>query len=141
MFEDAAEKVWGHLGRAFAIGGGEAVLARAADAANGQARTGAQAQCVAGIIETEGVGKLGKNLSHDLTPAGQRAGIFFEAVVSGQLGHEMSRNHIAELAQEGEAAARWLGGRLFFIPDLVVGFKPASQLFLPHQTFNAGGHL
>ena len=104
-------------------------LLGAAGAANGRERAGVQAQGVADIIETEGVGELGEDQAHDMTPRREGAGLFCDAGVPGHLGHEVRRNQIAELAQEGEAAARWLADRLFFHPDLVAGCKPASQLF------------
>ena len=66
--EDGPEKVLRQLGWALAVGGGEPVLARAAGAANGRERARVQAQGIADVIEAEGVGELGEEQTHDMTP-------------------------------------------------------------------------
>ena len=123
---------------------GEALefLAGAAGAANGRERAGVQAQGVADIIETEGVGELGEDQAHDMTPRCEGAGLFLDAGVAGQLGHQVRRNKVAELAQERELAARWRAVFGCFHPrpcGRVQTRKPT--LFLPHQTIKAEGHL
>jgi len=64
-----------------------------------------------------------------MTPRRERARAFDHACVARQLGHQMRRNKIAELAKKRELSWRWLALSLFFIPRLVAGIKPASQLF------------
>lgn len=127
MAEDRPEQVLGQLGGAFAVGGGEAVLAGAAGAAKGRERAGVQAQGVTDIVEAEGVRELGEDQTHDMTPRTEAAGLVGDAGVPGQLGHEVRRNQMAELAQEGETAARWLAERLVVHPrpcDRVPTRKP-----------------
>src|SRR6185295_13182871 len=116
MLEHSPEEVLGHLGRALTVGGGEAVFAGAAGAAKGRERTGVEPQGVADVIEAEGVGELGEDQAHHMTPWREGAGFFCHAGVPGQSGHEVRGNQIAELAQEREAAARWPAEHLFFHP-------------------------
>ena len=88
------------------------------------------------------MGELGVEQAHDMTPRREAAGFFCDARVPGQLGDQVRGNQIAELAQEGEAAARWLADRLFFHPrpcGRVQTRKPT--LFSPHQTIKPGGQL
>ena len=86
--------------------------------------------------------KLGKDQAHHMTPRREGAGIFRDAGVPSQFGNQVRWNQIAELAQEGEAAARWFAERLFFHPrpcGRVQTRKPT--LILLHQTIKAGGQL
>ena len=93
-------------------------------------RTGVQAQGVADIIKTEGVGELGEDQAHDMTPRCESAGFFCDAGVAGQLRDQVCGNQIAELAQEGETAARWFADRLFFSsPTLWPGSSPQANSF------------
>ncbi len=108
MAEDGIEKVLGHLGGAFPVGGGERILARRGRATHGRERPRMQPQGVANIVEADGVGQLGIEQTHHMTPRRESAGAFGDAGVPRQFGHQMCRNKIAELMQEREAAARWL---------------------------------
>lgn len=142
MFEHPPEEVLGHLGWALTVGGGEAVFAGRAGPAQGRERTRVQPQGVADVVEAQGVGELGEDQAHHMAPRRETAGFFCDARIPGQLGDEVRRNQIAELAQEGEAAARWLAERLFFHPrpcGRVQTRRPT--LFLPHQTIKAGRQL
>ena len=142
MFEDGPEKVLRHLGGALAVGGGEAVLAGRGRAANGRERTRVQTQGVTDIIEAEGVGELGVEQTHDMAPRREAAGFFFDAGVPRQFGYEVSRNQIAELAQECEAAAGWLAELWFFHSRPCGRIQTRTPtLFLHHEITKPGGHL
>jgi hypothetical protein len=108
MAEDGIEKVLGHLGGAFAIGGGEGVLAGRGCATHRRERSRMQPQGITHIIESDGMGQLGIEQTHDMTPGCERASAFGNPCIPRQFGHQVCRNKIAELMQEREAAARWL---------------------------------
>lgn len=145
MFEHPPEEVLGHLGWALPVGGGKAVLAGRAGPAQGRERTRVQPQGVADVVEAEGVGELGEDQAHHMTPRREGAGFFCDPGVPGQLGNEVRRNQIAELAQEGEAAARWLADRLFFHPrpcGRVQTCKPTLFFTSPnHQSWETAVNL
>ena len=79
-----------------------------------------QPQGITDIVEPDGMGQLGIEQAHDMTPGRKRAGTLNHASIPRQLGHQMRRNKIAELVQEREAAARWLV-RCGFIHPLPCG--------------------
>lgn len=132
MAQDGIEEILGHLGGAFPIGAGERILAGRGRATHRRERSRMQPQGIADIVETDGVGQLGVEQTHDMTPRRERAGAFGDAGVPRQLGHQMRRNKIAELVQEREAAARWLV-RCGFIHPLPCGrfTRGKPTLFYP----------
>ena len=77
--------------------------------------------------------------THHMTPRRERAGAFDNASIPRQFGHQMRRNKIAELAQEREAAARWLV-RCGFIHSLPCGrfTRCKPTLFYPSTRKPAG---
>ena len=52
---------------------------------------------------------MGVEEAYHMAPRAKRAGLGVCPGVPGQLRHEMSGNEIAELVQQREVAARWLG--------------------------------
>ena len=132
MAQDGVEEVLGHLGGAFAVGGGERILAGRGRATHRRERPRMQAQGVADIVEADGMGQLGVEQAHHMTPRRERPGAFDDASIPRQFGHQMCRNKIAELVQEREAAARWLV-RCGFIHPLPCGrfTRGKPTLFYP----------
>jgi hypothetical protein len=65
-------------------------------------------QGIAHIVGTQTVGDLGIKQTHDMTPRTERAGVIFDAGLTGQLRHQMRWNEVAKLAQQRELAGRWL---------------------------------
>ena len=101
-----------------------------------------QTQPVTDIVEAQGVGELGVDQAHDMAPGAEGAGLVGDAGVARQLGDQVRRNQIAELAQEREAAARWLAGCLFIHPRPCGRVQPRRPtLFSSHNTITSGGHL
>jgi hypothetical protein len=129
MIQNGIEKVLGHLGGAFAVGGGERILAGRSRAAHRRERSRVQAQGIADIVEADGVGQLGVEQAHYMTPRREGASAFNDAGIPRQLGHQVCRNQIAELMQEREAAARWLV-RCGFIHPLPCGRFTRGKLTL-----------
>ena len=148
MAEDGIEEVLGHLGGAFAVGGREGVLAGRGRAAHRREWSRMQTQGVADIVEADGVGELGVEQAHHMTPRRKRAGAFDHTSIPREFGHQMRRNKIAELLQEREAAARWLV-RCGFIHPLPCGrftrrkptlfypstLKPVGRLCIDYNSF------
>jgi subtilisin-like proprotein convertase family protein len=141
MAEDGVEEVLGHLGRAFAVGGGERVLAGRDRATHRRERSRMQTQGIADIVEADGMGELGIEQTHHMTPRRECPGAFDDPGIPRQFGHQMRRNKIAELMQEREAAARWLV-RCGFIHPLPCGrfTRGKPTLFYP-STLNPVGLL
>lgn len=71
-------------------------------------------QGITHIVETNGVGQLGVEHCHDMTPSGKRPADLIHSGISRQRRHEVGWNEIAELAQNGELRRRWAGIFLFF---------------------------
>src|SRR5438445_3496951 len=142
MLEHRPEQRLGHFRIALPVGMRERVLAGRRCAANGRQRTGVQPQGIAHVVETQGVGELGVEQTHHMTPGAKGPRLDFHTGIARQLRHQMVGNQIAELVQEGEAAARWLVG-CDFLHGLPCGRsthrKPTS--FFPHnpQTTKAMG--
>jgi len=132
MAQDGVEEVLGHLGGAFAVGGGKRVLAGRGRAAHGRERSRVQPQGITDIVEADGVGQLGIEQAHDMAPRRERPGAFDDPSIPRQFGHQVCRNKIAELMQEREAAARWLV-RCGFIHPLPCGrfTRRKPTLFYP----------
>ena len=49
-----------------------------------------------------------------MAPRAECAGLIFDAGVPRQFGNQVSRNEIAELAQNGQLAGRWLAAGFLF---------------------------
>ncbi len=131
MFERFPEELFGHCGGTISIGGGQSVATGRSRAANGGDRTRVQTQRVTNIIETDGVSELCKKQTDHMTPRGEAAGQQIHAGLSGQLGNQMRRNQISELAEDGELGAGWRAAIVFFHPCLVAGrIPPANSFFL-----------
>ena len=77
--------------------------------ANRRQGTRVQPQRVATVVESKGVGQLGVEEAYHMAPRAKRAGLGDYPGVPRQLRHEMSGSEIAELVQQREFAARWLG--------------------------------
>lgn len=139
MAQDGVEEVLGHLGGAFAVGGGKRVLAGRGRAAHRRERSRMQPQGVADIVEADGVSQLGVKQTHHMTPRREGSGAFEHARIPRQFRHQMRRNKIAELMQEREAAARWLV-RCGFIHPLTCGrfTRGKPTLFYPSTGKSTG---
>ena len=123
MLQHRPEEFLGHL----PVGVGEGVPARRGGPRDRRKGTRVQPQRVANVVESQGVGQLGVEEADNMAPRTKCAGLSVYPGVPGQLRHEMSGNEIAELVQQREFAARWLG----------VGFEwPALwQVNLPQANF------
>jgi len=139
MAEDGIEKVLSHLSGAFTVGSGECIFAGRIRATHCRERSRMQTQGIADIVEPDGMGQLGIEQTHDMTPRRERAGAFDNASIPRQFGNQMRRNKIAELMQEREAAARWLV-RCGFIHPLPCGrfTRGKPTLFYPSTIKSVG---
>ena len=105
MLQHRPEDFLGHL----PVGVGEGVLARRGGPRDRLQGTRVQPQRVANVVESQGVGQLGVEEVDHMAQRAKHAGLGVCPGVPGQLRHEMSGNEIAELVQQRELAARWLG--------------------------------
>ena len=114
MSQHGPEELFGHFGIAGAIGVGQGVFRRGRGRAQRRQRAGVKPQSVANVVEAEAVSQLGVKQTDDMAPRGEIAPLFFHAGVPRQLGHQMRRNEVANLAQQGELAGGWLVSSLIF---------------------------
>lgn len=90
--EGLPEKILHHVAVAVCIGMGESVAGRGHSPAKAAEPTRMDAQAVTDIIESDGVGELGKEQAHDMTPWREGAGFFVDAVLGCELCNEKRRN-------------------------------------------------
>ena len=101
MPEHVPKKLFGHPVVAHFVGMAERVLGRRSRPADGAERTGLQTQRVADVIETQGMRHLRINHRHHLTPATEGARPTLGPAGSRQLRHQMRRNKLANLPEDG----------------------------------------
>ena len=131
MFQDAPEQLLGHRRIPMLVGMRKIVAAGRRRPTQRRERPRMQTQRVTDVVETQGVGQLRKEQSHDMAPGTKGAGFFIHPGFSGQLGHEVLRNPVAKLTQDGELRTAWLGfGFLFFHSCRVAGKINSTKLFL-----------
>ena len=65
------------------------------------------AQGVANVVEPDGVGELREEQAHDMAPRREGARLLFDAMLAGELGHEVGRNEIAKLGEDGQRCLGW----------------------------------
>jgi hypothetical protein len=114
MIQHGPEELLGHFRFARAIGVGERVFRRGRGGAQRRQRAGVKPQGVADVVETETVGQLGVKQADDVAPGSKIAPLIFHTGRTRQLGHQMRRNEVANLAQQGELAGGWLGCGFLF---------------------------
>lgn len=114
MSQHGPEELFGHFRVAGAIGVGQRVFRRSRGGAQRRQWSGVKAQRVADVVEAEAVGQLGVKQTEDVAPGSELAPLIFHAGLPRQLGHQMRRNEVANLAQQGELAGGWLGGGFLF---------------------------
>jgi hypothetical protein len=153
MIQHGPEELFGHFRVAGAMGVGQRVFRRGRGGAQRRQRAGVKAQRVADVVEPQTVGQLGVKQTDDMAPGSELAPLFFHAGVARQFGHQMRRNEVANLAQQGELAGGWLGcgflfhalpcGRVqtrkptFFIPSNPHPMSQQCSRFM--KTFNISG--
>ena len=136
MFQLRPEQVLGQWGVPFPVGVREGVLVRRGRAPDRRQRTGVPLPRVADLVEPQRGGQLGVEQTHRVSPRAEGAGVLLHAALPGQMRHQVRGNEIAELAPQGELAARWLADAGSF-HALPCGKAPApSQLFLTPQPSN-----
>src|SRR5207244_10388391 len=108
MFEHRPEQRLGQFRVALSVGVGKGILTGRGRAANRRQRSGVQPQGVANVIESQGVRQLRVEEADHVAPRTEGATILLHRMLAGQWRYQVIRNKIAELAQESEAAARWL---------------------------------
>lgn len=114
MIQHGPEELLGHFRVAGAIGVGQRVFRGCRGRAQRRQRAGVQPQRIADVVETQTVGKLGVKQADDMAPGSELAPLIFHAGLPRQLGHQMRRNEVANLAQQGELAGGWLGCGFLF---------------------------
>ena len=77
-------------------------------AASGRERPGPQLERVAHIVEADAVAQLRVEQGHHMAPRAEGARLLVHLGLAGDLGNQMRGNEIANLAQNGELATRWL---------------------------------
>ena len=68
---------------------------------------GMDAQGVANVVEPDGVGELGEEQAHDMTPRCEGACLFVDAMPACELGHEVGGNEFAKLGEDGQRGLGW----------------------------------
>ena len=114
MIQHGPEELFGHFRVTGAIGVGQGVLGRWRGTPHRRQRAGVKPQSVANVVEAEAVGQLGVKQTDDMAPGREITPLFFHAGLPRQLGHQMRRNEVANLAQQGELAGGWLVSSLIF---------------------------
>ena len=100
-----------------------------------------QPQGVTHVVEAQGVGQLGVEQADDLTPRAEGAGVVFDASVARQFGHQMWRNEVAKLTENGEFSGVGLDG-VFLMPYLVARRNRSSQhFFIPQPSIVYDGNV
>lgn len=97
MLQCSPKKSLHHIAVACLIGMGEGVAGRSNGSAHAAEPTGVDAQGIADVVETDGVGELGEEQAHDMTPWGEGAGLPINAILSGEFWHQVSRDELAKL--------------------------------------------
>ena len=140
MAEHRPEQVFGQLGIARPVGVRERVFGRRCGATQGRKWAGVQAQSVTHVIETQAVSQLRVEQTDDVAPRAKGAGVIFDAGLARQFGHQVSRNEIAKLAENGELAGGWLvAGFLFHALPCGKAQTRKPTFFYP-STLNPMGH-
>ena len=129
MRQHGPEELLSHERVAGAIGMGQCVFRRGRGGAQRGQRAGVKAQSVADVVEAEAVSQLGVKQTDDVAPGREIAPLFFDAGVPRQLGHQMRRNEIANLAQQGELAGGWL------VSSLIIHALPCGRAQTSKPTF------
>jgi len=62
---------------------------------------------ITNVVETDGMGELGVEQTHDMAPRGEAAGLFVHLVLSGQTPHKMGWNELAELRENADSRFGW----------------------------------
>jgi hypothetical protein len=88
---------------------------------------GMDAQGVANVVEPDGVGELGEEQAHDMTPRCEGACLFVDAMPACELGHEVGGNEFAKLGEDGPLGLGWL---VFHQADPEWDRPPAILLFV-----------
>jgi len=110
MLEHGSEQLFRHERVALTVGMRERVFAGGRGRANRRQRPRVQTERITNIVKTDGMRQLRIEQTDDMTPWTKRSALGVHSGVSCQLRHQMIGNQMAELSQECETTARWLGG-------------------------------
>lgn len=99
MFEHLPEEFLHHVAVAGFVGVGEGVFGRRRGTSDGGKLGGVMCQPVTDIVEADGMGQLGIEQGHDMTPWAEGAGLLVDAIFAGDFRHEVLRNELAKLTQ------------------------------------------
>ena len=99
-----------------------------------------QVQGVTDIVESQAMGQLGKEQRDDVTPGQVGPRFLIDPSLPRQLGGQVGRNEIAELAQDGEGRPRWLPvlGSWFHTPVPCGAEHAGSQLLFARPSSHCG---
>ncbi len=68
---------------------------------------GMEAQGVADLVESDGVGELGEKQAHPMAPRGEAAGLPVDAMFAGGPGHRVRRDELAALGEHRQLRLGW----------------------------------
>lgn len=134
MLQQLPEQSFGHGRVTFAIGVREVVAAGRGGPPDRRLEAGVQVQGDTDIVESHTMGQLGEEQRDDVTPGQVGPRLLINAGLAGQLGHQMIRNEIAELAEDGEGRPRWLlaSGCFSYTRAVWHGARRKPTSFRPH---------
>lgn len=107
MVQRLPEKRLHHIAVASLVGVGEGI----AGGRDGSAQTAeparVDAQSVADIVESDGVGELREEQTDHMAPRGEGAGLLVDPVLTSELRDEMGWNELAELGEHRQLRPGW----------------------------------
>ena len=107
MGQRPPEKCLHHVAVTSLVGVGEGVAGGRESSAQTAEPAGGDAQGVADIVESEGVGELREEQAGHMAPRGEGAGLLINPVLAGELRDEMRGSELAELGEDGQLGMSW----------------------------------
>src|ERR1700710_1973732 len=108
MLQHGIEKSLPQFWIAGAIGVRKRVFVRSFGRSHRRKRPGMQSQSIAHVVEAQTVSELGIEQSNHMTPRTKGPCLLIYASLARQSGHQMWRNKIAKLVENGEPTRGWL---------------------------------
>ena len=129
MPERRPKKFFRHLRISNFVGMRKVITTRNRRSANRRKRTRMQFQGVTDIVESNAMSQLRIQQRNHMTPRTEASSTIFNARLFRQLGCKITRNHVANLFQNGEFRSCWIDCFSFFHPNLVAGLRLSIQHF------------
>jgi len=127
MAEHRPENLFRQAGVSFLVGVGEIIAAWWRRGTESHQQTAMKSQCIADVVETNGVGELRINQTDQMTPRTEGASLLVHTGLLRQLRNKIRWNQIANLPQYSKLTAAW--NCCFIHPCRVAGQTGFSKPF------------